>query len=317
MDRLTSMEIFARVAEAKSFSEAARRLKLSKSSVSKHVMALEDRLGARLLNRTTRRLSLTEVGTAYHEWCARIISDVEEAESSVTRLHTEPRGTLRINAPMSFGTLHLAPAIPDFLVRYPGVQVDLTLNDRFVDLVEEGFDVSIRIGQLADSSLIARRLTPIRTVACASPGYLRAHGRPSTPADLAGHNCLVYSYLTAGDVWIFSGPAGEVTVRVSGNFRVNNGDAMRAAALRGLGIVLIPSFIVGGDLRSGALEAVLIDYAGREAAAYAIYPHNRHMSAKLRVFVDFLARRFGRDPYWDQTATGASHSDSATPVGRP
>ncbi len=299
MDRLTSMEVFTRVAEAGSFSAAARQLGLSKSAVSKHVMALEERLGARLINRTTRRLSLTEVGAAYHAWCARIAADVAEAEISVSRLHSEPRGLLKVNAPMSFGYLHLAPAIPDFLARHPDMRVEMTMNDRFVDLVDEGYDVAVRIGRLADSSLIARRLAPSRTVLCGAPSYFREHGVPEAPDDLARHNCLIYSYQASHELWRFTGAKGEHTVRVRGNLTANNGDALRAAALRGLGVAMLPAFLVGGDVQAGVLQAVLGEFELPESAIYAVYPHNRHMSAKLRAFVDFLVERFGPEPYWD------------------
>lgn len=299
MDRLTSMEIFARVAEADSFSAVARRLGLSKSAVSKHVMALENRLGARLLNRTTRRLSLTEAGAAYHERCMRIVADVEEAELLVTRLHSDPRGRLKVNAPMSFGQIHLAPAIPDFLALYPHVRVEMTLNDRIVELIDEGFDLAVRIGRLEDSSLIARLIARSPGVVCGAPGYFRRHGVPATPGDLSRHNCLIYSYASSGDTWQFTGPDGDESVRVNGNFWANNGDALRAAALRGLGVLMAPRFIVGEDLRSRALEAVLGDYGTLDPSIYAVYPHNRHVSAKLRVFVDFLVKRFGSNSHWN------------------
>jgi DNA-binding transcriptional LysR family regulator len=299
MDRFTSMEVFARVAEVKGFSEAARRLGQSKSSVSKHVSALENHLGVRLLNRTTRRLSLTEAGVAYYDWCRRIAADMEAAEESVTRLHAEPRGNLKVNAPMSFGWQHLAPAIPGFLDRYPHVTVEMSLDDRFVDLIEEGFDLAVRITRLADSSLIARRIASARRIICASPDYLAEHGVPRTPADLVQHNCLIYSYSPRGDRWRFSGPDGEYTVRVSGNFWANNGDALRTAALAGLGVLPSPSFIVGEDLRAGRLKAVLGDFRTPDLPIHAVYPHQRHMTAKLRVFIDYMIERFATSPSWD------------------
>ena len=298
MDRFTSMEVFARVAEVKGFSEAARRLGQSKSSVSKHVSALENHLGVRLLNRTTRRLSLTEAGVAYYDWCRRIAADMETAEESVTRLHTEPRGHLKVNAPMSFGRLHLAPMIPGFLERYPHVTVEMAMDDRLIDLIEEGFDLAVRITNLADSSLIARRMATSRSVTCASPAYLEKHGVPKTPADLADHNCLIYSYNPAGDRWRFSDQDGDHTVRVSGNLWANSGDALQAAALAGLGMLSSPDFIVGDDLRAGRLKPVLEEFQRPELPIYAVYPHQRHVTAKLRIFIDYMTKNFAALPPW-------------------
>jgi DNA-binding transcriptional LysR family regulator len=308
MDRLTSMEVFSRVVDAESFSEAARQLGMSRAMVSKHVLSLEDRLGARLLNRTTRRLSLTEVGAAYHERCKRIVSDAQEAEDAAGRLHAEPRGRLKVNAPMAFGIRHLAPAIPEFLERYPEVEIEMSMTDRFVDLIEEGYDVAVRIGRLAESSLIARRIAPIRNAVCGTPQYFEAHGTPKTPDDLVDHRCLIYTYPMPHEVWRFTGADRDYAVPVTGNFRVNNGDALRAAALRGLGIAILPTFIVGGDLRSGALRAVLTEFRSPDAAVYAVYPHSRHLSTKVRSFVDFLAARFGPSPYWENAADGTDAS---------
>lgn len=302
MDRFTGMRLFARVVETGSFSGAARDLRLSKSAISKHVRALEDRLGVRLLNRTTRRLSPTEEGRTYYEWCVRIGADVAEAEAAVAHLHGEPRGTLRVNAPMSFGILRLGPALGEFLGLHPELSVDLTLNDRYVDVVEEGFDVAIRIGELTDSSLIARKLAASRRVVCAAPDYFARHGVPKTPANLRDHNCLTYSYLrAAAQEWRLVGPEGEVPVTVSGTLNANNGDVLRAALIAGVGIGWAPDFIVGEDIRAGRLVPALEDYVD-ELGVYALYPPGRHQSAKLRVFIDFLAGRFGTSP-------GSSHSE--------
>lgn len=299
MDRFSSMEIFARVAELKGFSAAARRLGQSKSSVSKRVSALENHLGVRLLNRTTRRLSLTEAGIAYYDWCLKIAGDMEAAEESVTNLHAKPRGNLKFNAPMSFGRLHLAPAIPGFLERYPHVTVEMTMDDRIIDLVEDGYDLALRIGRLADSSLVARRIAVSQMVICASPDYLDKHGTPTTPADLAHHNCLIYSYSRVGSRWRFKGPDGNYTVRVSGNFRANSSDALHIAALAGLGIHFGPMFIAGDDLRSGRLVRVLESYRMTDLPIQAVYPHQRHVTAKLRVFIDYLIERFADPSPWD------------------
>lgn len=300
MDKLAGMAAFAKVVETGGFSAAARILGLSKSAVSKLVSGLEDGLGARLLNRTTRRLGLTEVGAAFHQRVTRILAEVAEAEEAVARLHGEPRGTLRLNAPMSFGVLHVAPALSGFMSRHPALRVDMVLDDRVVDVVEEGFDVAVRIAHLPDSSLIARRLAPCRMALCATPEYWHRQGVPARPEDLRGHNCLLYSYLATPDAWRFQGADGPLSVRVSGSFAANNGEALRAAALEGLGVALVPTFIVGVDLRAGRLQAVLPEYSAADRFIHAVYPHNRHLSAKVRVFIDFLVERFGPTPYWDR-----------------
>lgn len=300
MDRLAAIEAFVRVAESGSFSEAARRLRASKSAVSRQVSALETELGARLFHRTTRSLTLTEAGRGYFERAARILADLEEANQSVSQLQAAPRGRLRVNAPMSFGFLHLAPAIPDFLFRFPEVEIDLVMNDRFVDLVDEGFDVAVRIGTLADSSLVARRLAPIRRAVCASPAYLEARGKPVSPDDLTTHECLCYSNVTLAHEWRFVAADGRPwPIAVKGRLTANNGDAIRAAALRGLGLAYMPTFIVGGDLQAGTLVTVLDQFVPQDMTLNAVYPHARHLSPKVRAFVDFLGARFGPRPYWD------------------
>jgi len=300
MDRLDSMEAFVRVAEAHSFSEAARRLNLSKSVISRQVSALEADLGARLFHRTTRSLSLTEVGQAYFERCTRILADIDEANLAVSSHQANPRGKLRIAAPMSFGLLHLAPVIPAFLERYPDIEIDMSMNDRFVSLIDEGYDLAVRIGKLGDSSLIARTLAPARRVVCASPAYLAKRGTPLTPSDLTRHCCLTYSNMSLSDEWDFCAADGaRWPVEVKGRLRIDNGDALRQAALAGIGLVMQPSFIVGRDLQAGTLTAVLTEYLAQDVAIHAVYPHSRHLSPKVRAFVDFLAERFGPRPYWD------------------
>ena len=288
MDHLTSMAVFARVVEAQSFSSAARALGLSKSAVSKHIGRLEDRLGARLLNRTTRRLSLTEMGEVYYRHCARILREAEEADLEVGRLQDEPRGTLRINAPMSFGVLHLAPCLPGFMEAHPHVRVEVSLDDRFVDVVEEGYDLVVRIGNLADSSLIARKLAESRTMIVATPAYWQTNGRPRHPRDLSRHNCLEYAYLSTRNEWRFrSADGGEtIAVRISGTLNANNGQILCDAALAGAGVARLPAFIIGSDVAAGRLEAVLTEFAPVPVDIYAVYPHNRHLSAKVRAFID-------------------------------
>jgi len=300
MKNLVGMAIFARVAEAKSFSEAARRLGLSKSMVSKEVTKLEKSLGARLLNRTTRSLSLTEIGAAFYEHCARVVQEVEEAELVVGRLHGEPRGVLKLTTPVAFGTLHIAPALPAFLAQYPDVSIDLTINDRFFDLAEEGYDLSIRIARELPPNVVARHLAPINRVVCATPGYFDTHGVPQTPKDLVHHNCLIYTHANPDSVWRFRAAGAEVVVPVKGNLTLNDDEALWQAVMGGLGISLLPTFIVGKDLQAGRLHAVLAQYVPSERNLHALYLPNRHLSTKVRVFIDFLLARFAAPPYWDR-----------------
>ena len=301
MDRFAALRAFTRVAETRSFSEAARKLGVSKSAVSRLVSALEADLGARLFHRTTRALTLTEAGAGYFERVGRALADLEDADLAVGQLQAAPRGRLRVSAPMSFGFLHLAAAIPDFLALYPEVVVDCAMSDRFVDLVEEGFDIAVRIGALEDSSLIARRLAPVRRVVCASPDYIARRGRPETPSDLEKLDGLTNSNFDAFQEWRFVSQEGKPwPIEMRGRFGANNGDALRVAALRGLGFAYLPTFIVGADLRSGALVSVLEDFIEQDMFLSAVYPHARHLSPKVRALVDFLARRFGPRPYWDE-----------------
>ncbi|HEX3498477.1 MAG TPA: LysR family transcriptional regulator [Stellaceae bacterium] len=300
MDRVTGLSVFAKVVESSSFAAAARHFGLSPAMVSKHIRALEERLGARLLNRTTRRVSPTEIGRVFYERATRILADIDDAEQEASALQATPRGLLRVNGPLSFGTRQLAPAIADYLAACPGVEIDVTLNDRVADLVEEGFDLAIRIARLADSSLIARRIAPCLIVACAAPSYLAKHGAPQRPADLGAHNCLGYSYAALRNEWRFTGPEGVESVRVAGRLNANNGDLLRLAALRGEGIILQPSFIVGDDLAAGSLAPILPGYAPDELVIQAVYPHSRHLSVKVRSFVEFLVARFGQRPEWDR-----------------
>jgi DNA-binding transcriptional LysR family regulator len=244
MDRLSAMEVFTNVAEFEGFSAAASHLGISRASVSKQVIQLEESLGARLLNRTTRRVSVTEVGEAYYERCKRVLAEVEEADLLVEQLHSEPRGTLKVSAPMSFGVAHLGPAVSDFLSEYRELSISLTLNDRFTDLIEEGFDIAIRIAQSADSSLIARRLSGVRCVMTATPEYLERKGVPTKPQDLSGHQCLSYSYLASGLEWSIFGPNGATSVKVSGPLKANNGEVLLQAARQNLGVAFLPNFLV-------------------------------------------------------------------------
>lgn len=303
MKDLIGMAIFARVAEVRSFSLAARRLNLSKSVVSKHVSKLEKSLGARLLNRTTRSLSLTEIGAAFYEHCARIVEEAEKAELVVGNFGSGPRGLIKVNASVEFGAVHVAPALPVFLAKYPEVSIDMTLSDRFVDLAEEGYDVSIRTAWRDElgPNLVARELAPIHRKACATPDYFDRHGIPQVPNDLINHNCLIYTRGGAdGQWWRFMGPAGEISVPVSGNLRLNDNEALWRAVLGGVGVALLPTFLIGEDLQRGALQATLTDYTALERSVYAVYLPSRNLSPKVRAFIDFLIARFGPEPYWDQ-----------------
>jgi DNA-binding transcriptional LysR family regulator len=299
MDPLDGIAAFARVVDSGSFSAAARRLKISKSAASAHVQRLEERLGVRLLNRTTRRLSVTEAGAAYYRHCARILAEAEAAEQAAGALQREPRGTLRISAPDSFGWMHVAPAVPAFLKRFPELSVDITLSAAHVNLVDEGLDLAIRIGVLEDSPLVVRKLALSRLILCAAPAYLTKRGTPREPSELSRHNCICTSVLPWGDEWRLAGKRGEVRVAVSGSFRGNNAEMLRAAALDGIGIAVLPSWAVAGPLRAGALRRVLKAWQPPSSTIYAVYPGNRLMSMKVRAFVDHLARCFGRTPYWD------------------
>ncbi|MEI9804195.1 MAG: LysR family transcriptional regulator [Pseudolabrys sp.] len=307
LDRLTGLEVFAKVAAAGSFSAAGRALGLSQTMVTKHIAALEARLGMKLFHRSTRRLSITDAGRTYLEASERILADMEAADAAVAAERVEPRGLLRLNAPVAFGARQIAPLLNEFATAHPHVTVELGLNDRLVDLAEEGWDLAIRIGSLSDSSMIARRLAPCRTVVCAAPAYLEAHGMPRRVSELAGRNCLGYtlSRLTGADRWTF-GARGDVTVKVSGNLRANNGDALRAAAIAGQGIIYQPSFVVAGDLRSGRLVALTLDHPTVEfGGIYAVYLPDRHPPAKVRAFIDFIADHFLPEPPWD--AAPAAH----------
>jgi DNA-binding transcriptional LysR family regulator len=303
MDKLEAMNAFAKVVASGSYAEAARRLGLTRSAVSKAVMELERLLGARLLDRTTRRVTPTEAGLAYYERCVAILADVEETEIRIARLHDEPKGVLKVNAPMSFGTLYLAAAIADFMARYPDLRIELTLNDRFIDPLEEAVDVTVRIGVLADSSLIARRLAPARRVLAAAPDYLARSGTPETPEDLAHHRCLTYGHMAAVHRWQLVRRGETVAVPISSSLCSNNGEVLRAAALAGNGITNLPTFIIGPDIAAGRLQIVLPQNPPTELAIHALYAPNRYLAAKTRVFIDFLVERFGEAPPWDAFAT--------------
>jgi len=293
VDKFDSLRAFAQVIESGGFAAASRKMGLSRSQVNKLVINLEDDLGVQLLHRTTRQVTPTDTGRAFYQRCTAILGDLADAEQAVMRQHSQPQGTLRVNAPMSFGIQHLAPALGDFLARYSEIQVELTLSDRFIDPNEEGFDVTLRISAPPTAArLVVQPVAPVRRVLCASPGYLATQEAIAHPQDLAHHSCLHYGHLSNKHTWQLTGPDGEHAVPVSGALCANNGDALRAIALRGLGIALLPTFLVHDDLRQHKLEIVLPDYAPSSLGVYVLYPVNRHLSAKIQQFSDFLVARF-------------------------
>ena len=299
-DSIQEMAVFARVVGAGSLSAAARELGLSPALVSRRLAALESRLGVRLINRTTRSLHLTDDGATYYEACARVLADIEEADATVSAGRIEPRGTLRVALPASFGLQHIAPLIPRFAERYPQIQLALSLSDRTVNLIEEGFDLAVRIAHLEDSSLTARKLAPNRRVVCASPEYLARHGMPRTPDELARHNCLTTSEFTMN--WDYKDPDGKPgSVRVTGRYACDSWEVLREWARAGLGIALKSTWDVHRLVADGSLVEVCPGYTFHsDVAIYAVYPSRRFLPAKTRVFIEFLAESFGPDPYWDQ-----------------
>lgn len=294
MDLLLAMSVFRRVVELRGFSAAARSLRLSNAAVSKHVAALEDRLRTKLLNRTTRSMSLTPAGEAYYERCTRILDDVAELERALTVSSAAPTGLLRVSVPMSFGLAHVAPLLPEILSRWPEMRLELGFTDRMVDVAEEGVDVAIRISsELPDSAtLMVQRLSRARQLVCASPGYLRRHGEPRAPEDLRRHDCIVYSRGREPGVWSFASPDGPTSVEVQGRLVVDNSMAIREVLLRDLGIARLPAFYVGPEIRSGRLRVVLAEHELPPLVVCAVYQRSRHLSAKVRVLIELLRERF-------------------------
>lgn len=297
MSNLTDMEVFARVVTAGSMSAAGREMGLSPAVVSKRIRRLEERLGARMLQRTTRQIALTEEGQGFYERVVAILASLEEAEAFVTRRNTRPRGTLRVSAPTSFGRMHIAPHMERFLRDNPDLNLSLMLSDDFVDIVGEGYDLAIRIAELENSSLIARRLADNHRVICAAPGYLERHGAPGSLDELADHNCL---FASSQDTWRLEGPEGPALVRVNGNMQTNSSEVVRECLVAGLGIALRSTWDVGAQLQSGALRIILPQYrASRHVGVHAVYPSRRFLPVKVRAFIDFLADLYGPQPYWD------------------
>jgi DNA-binding transcriptional LysR family regulator len=290
MDRVVSMQAFVQVVDSGSFSRAAKRLNVSPAVVTGRVQALEKRLGVQLLNRTTRKVNLTEIGRSMYERCRRILAEIEEAEGLASAEQSTPRGLLRLNTSVSLARL-VTPLVSDYVALYPEVSFELIMSDRMVDMVEEGFDLALRSGPLPDSTLRMRRLGVGRLALCASPAYLAAHGRPERPEDLAQHNCLIYAGAAEEGSWHFNGPDGEHDVGVHGNLRSNSIEGLRAATLAGLGICLLPTVNVNDDFRTGHLVRLLPDHRTVEVVVQAVYPAGRHVSVKLRTFLDFLVER--------------------------
>lgn len=305
MDLLTRMRAFAQVAEQRSFTAAAERLGISRGMVTRYVAQLEDHLGARLLNRTTRRVNLTETGAAYFERCAQLLLDLEEAEALAGSDVAEARGTLRVTSALAFGVRYVAPVVGDYLRAQPRVTVELSFNDRRVDIVEEGFDLAIRIGTLAESSLAARRLGAARLLVCASPGYWQRHGRPARPEDLVSHDVLQYSYSSTSDEWRFVDAGGaDRHVRVRHRLRSNNGEALLRAATNGVGVVQLPSFMVHEALERGELATALDEFCAPPLGIHVVYPARRLLAAKVRSFVDFLVEALAGQT-WETAAPPA------------
>lgn len=302
MDRLKAMETFVRVVKEGSFAAAADQMGLSRAIVTKHVMQLEKQLGARLINRTTRRFSVTEIGKDYVAFCQRMLEQMSEQDALIDRLQEEPRGELKVLTPKSFGSLYLGNIVSDFMALYPDIHVTLILSDtsmRYLDLIENGFDLAIRLTSHVDSSLMARRIGALRWVPCASPDYLMRHSAPNSPVDLADHNCLLHTKHADG-IWRFAGQgkAAETTVKVQGPIATNSVMVLRQVALNGKGIALLPTYCIGPDLADGSLRQVLPQHAGPDEAIYVMFPHRQLVPTKIRLFIDFIAERIKESP-WD------------------
>ena len=300
MDRFENMRTFIRVVEAGTISAAADRLGVAKSAVSRRLKELEEHLGVELFHRTTRKMNLTDTGRAFYHQSVRILEDVLEAELATSQAHGTLKGSLKIALPSTFGIMHMGPAINEFLKAHPQIEFDLDFNDREVDLIQEGFDLAIRIANLPDSSLIARRLAPIQNVICASPSYLEQMGSPRTPDELVDHRCLVYSLLSDYEYWNLTDIDGnETRTKIHPYLKASTGEFLKDAAVEGMGIIMVPSFIAYKEIESGDLVQILEDYNPPRIDAYAIYPQTRHLSQRVRAFVDFLLKRFEGIPYWD------------------
>ena len=315
LNRLVAMTVFVKVVEQGSFARAAERISMSTSAVSRHVAELEAHLNTRLLNRTTRRISLTESGQAYFERVLHLLADLEETEAVVSSNTVTPRGTIRLTCSTSFGVPHLAPAIGAFQARYPDVRFDISASNRFVDLVEEGLDLAIRIGDLGNPNLIARKIGSMRLVACASPDYLKRNGTPKNPEELAKHNCFTYEYAPVKNQWRFQDrKKNEIKVRIDGSVHANNGEMLAAIAVAGAGIALEPDFIVFPLVKSGQLVEILKSFQPASYNIYAVYPSRRHLSAKVRTFVDFLVEQFATTAGLNQDPSRSTNVSRGAPT---
>jgi DNA-binding transcriptional LysR family regulator len=300
MDKFIEIQTFVHVVETGSLSAAADRMDIAKSAISRRLAELEGRLGVQLLKRTTRSIKLTESGRRFHQSCLRILADMKESELAVATEHATLSGTIRIAAPLSFGVHHLSPVLNTFQKTHPQLSLDLSLDDSQINLLEAGFDLGLRIGKLDDSSLIARRLAPIRRITLASPDYLREHGEPQSPEELKQHTGLTYTNMPEAQLWQFTRPDGSVvSVRVPGHLKANNGEFLLNAAIDGLGVLVSTTFIACNAIEQGLLKPILCEFEPRPVSLYAIYPSQRHLPRRVRTLIDFLAERFSENPYWD------------------
>lgn len=300
MNRFENMQTFVKIVETGSQSATAEQMDIAVSAVSRRLKDLESHLGVELFHRTTRQMTLTDTGHAYYLRCVQILDDVLETEISVSKEHSELKGKLRIAMPSTFGTMHISPLLNEFLNIHPGVEFDLDFNDRAVDLVREGFDLALRISKLDDSSLIARKISEIKRVFCASPEYLQQRGEPTVPDELSNHRTIAYSFDHVRDTWILISDAGkEFTIKLNPYFRASSGEILRDAAVAGRGITFLPTFIVHRELEEGSLVPILRDYSTPEVNLFVIYPQTRHLCTRVRAFIDFISERFSGVPHWD------------------
>lgn len=295
-----SMRVFSAVAKNSSFSYAAKKLSISKAMASKHVQNLENSLGVRLFNRTTRKLNLTDVGNAYYEKVNNILAEIDEAELAITQLNSEPKGKLKIKAQPSFGAFHLSRALSVYLKKYPEVTTEIELSNRMPDLVEDGIDLAFHVGELDDSSFVARKIASARRVVCASPYYLKQNGTPQSPDDLSKHNCMIYAPRTAMNEWEFIRNNEKIKIEISGDIQCNDGDALRISAIQGCGIAQLPTYMVGLDIQAGRLKALLEEYEPEKLPLYAIYNHRKYLSAKIQTFIEFMYELYQPEAYWNE-----------------
>ena len=300
MDRLMSMRVFSAVAKNRSFSVAAKKLSISKAMVSKHIKSLENSLSVRLFNRTTRKLNLTDAGSSYYEKVNIILSEIDETESAISQLNSEPKGKLKVMAQPSFGAFHLSRALSLYLKKYTEVTINLELSHRIPDLVEENIDLAFHVGELNDSMYVSRRIASARRVICASPEYIKKIGMPKKPEDLLNHNCLIYMPRNDMGKWEFLDKGKRKKIKVTGDIQCNSGDALRVASIQSRGITQLPTYMVGLDIQAGRLQAVLEDFEPEKQPIYAIYNHRKYISAKIKTFIDFIYNLYQPEPYWNE-----------------